>query len=235
MDSVDGDSAVLHGEDAHHLTRVLRVQPGQQFEITDNRSAWLAEVTEAHANQVRFRVVEPVETPPPLVTITLCAALIKFDRFEWLVEKATELGVARIVPFDAARTEKGLFEAAPKRTERWRKIAKESAQQSRRTTLPEVAQPVKFAAALETPAAWRCFLDEGEAPPLLTTLPQPRPADGVAVLLGPEGGWTEDERQRALRAGWRAASLGPQILRAETAAAAALAVITAAWIAYNEG
>ena len=229
------DSASLGGDEARHLTRVLRVQPGQQYEISDNRSAWLAEIVEARGDRVLFRILAPIDTPPPPVRITLCAALIKFDRFEWMIEKATELGVGRILPVEAARTEKGLFAASGKRAERWRRIARESAQQSRRATIPEILPAVRLSSALSQDADYRYFLDEAAAPPFLGALPAtPHSSDRVAVLLGPEGGWTDEERRLAIDAAWRAVSLGPQILRAETAAAAATAVLTAVWLpAYN--
>ena len=226
--------AELHGEEARHLTRVLRVEPGQRFEISDNQRAWLAEIVEARGERVVFRALEPVESAPPPVHITLIAAIVKFDRFEWMVEKATELGVERIVPMEAARTEKGLFEASRKRAERWQRIARESSQQSRRTSIPEIAPSVRFAASLAESADFRYLLDESAAPPLLSLLPAHRTtADRVAILLGPEGGWTDDERGSIVDAGWLAASLGPLILRAETAAAAALAVLNNAWLAAN--
>jgi 16S rRNA (uracil1498-N3)-methyltransferase len=235
VDSVHLDSAALGGDEARHLTRVLRVQPGQQYEISDNRSAWLAEIVEARGDRVRFHILEPIDTPPPPVRMTLCAALIKFDRFEWMVEKATELGVEDILPVETARTERGLFEASGKRSERWRRIARESAQQSRRTSIPEILPAVRFGQALKQDADYRYFLDEATAPPLLSALPTtPARRDRVAVLLGPEGGWTDEERGMALDAGWRGVSMGPQILRAETAATAALAVLTARWLtSYN--
>ena len=152
-----------------------------------------------------------------------------------MVEKATELGVESILPVEAARAEKGLFEASGKRAERWRRIARESAQQSRRSTIPEILPAVRFGQALSQDADYHYFLDEAAAPPLLSALPTtPASTDRVAVLLGPEGGWTDDERRLSLDANWRAVSLGPQILRAETAAAAALAVLAARWLtAYN--
>ena len=229
------DSATLSGEDARHLTRVLRVQPGQQYEISDGHSAWLAEIVETRGDRVLFRVLEAVDTPSPPVRILLCASLIKFDRFEWIVEKATELGVERILPVQAGRTEKGLLEASVKRAERWRRIAREAAQQSRRATIPEILPALRFSQALNPEGEYRYFLDEADATPILHALPaNPASSDRVAVLLGPEGGWTDDERRTALEARWRAVSLGPQILRAETAAAAAAAVLTAAWLpAYN--
>jgi len=232
VNAIRGGSAEIVGEDARHLTRVLRVEAGQRFEISDNRAAWLAEVTEAQGARVVFRVIEALESPEFPVHITLIAAIVKFDRFEWMIEKATELGVERILPMEAARTEKGLVEAARKRAERWGRIARESSQQSRRTRVPDIMPAVRFEACLAEPAGYRYFLDERGAPPILSLLPERRTAaDAVAVMLGPEGGWTDGERQSAELAGWLAASLGPLILRAETAAAAALAVVGSAWMA----
>jgi 16S rRNA (uracil1498-N3)-methyltransferase len=231
VDILRNGLAELHGEEARHLTRVLRVEPGQRYEISDNHTAYLAEIDEARGERVVFRVLEPIPAPAPVVSITLLASIVKFDRFEWIVEKATELGVERIVPVAAARTEKGLFEASAKRTERWLRIAREASQQSRRVRLPEIPPAVRFERAVAETADYRCFLDETAAPPLLSTLPDTRTAaDRIAALLGPEGGWTDAERQLAAASGWRAASLGPQILRTETAAVAALAILANAWM-----
>jgi len=229
VEAIRAGSAELRGEDARHLTRVLRVEAGQRFEISDNRQAWLAEVVEARGERVVFQTVEPIAASPPPARITLCAALIKFDRFEWIVEKATELGVERMLPFEAARTEKGLLDASRKRLDRWQRIARESSQQSRRTRLPELSPAVGFAAALKEQAAHRYFLDEDEAPPLLRQIPEER-QDTVALMAGPEGGWTDPERECARAAGWTAASLGPMVLRAETAVCAAVAVVQNAWL-----
>lgn len=228
VDSIRHGVAELRGEEARHLTRVLRVEPGQRFEISDNQQAYLAEIDEARGERVVFRVVEPIASVPPPARVTLCAALIKFDRFEWIVEKATELGVEQILPVNTTRSEHGLFEASRKRSERWARIARESSQQSRRVHVPEILPAVKFEAALKREANHRFFLEEAAAPPLLREIPEER-QESVALLLGPEGGWTEPERQAARAAGWTAVSLGPQVLRAETAACAALAVVMAAW------
>jgi len=229
---VRGGIAELLGNDARHLTRVLRVEPGQRFEISDNRNAWLAEIAEARGERVVFRAIEALDAPEPPVRITLCASLVKFDRFEWMIEKATELGVERILPVDATRSERGLAKASHKRSERWVRIARESSQQSRRVRVPEILAAVPFEKSLSLEADYRYCLDEEEAPPLLRSMPAERPPGSrVAVLVGPEGGWTGAERQMSAAAGWQPVSLGPQVLRAETAAAAALAVLMNAWIA----
>jgi 16S rRNA (uracil1498-N3)-methyltransferase len=230
VDSIRGGQAELRGEEARHLTRVLRVEAGQHFEISDNTAVYLAEVAEARGDRVVFRVESPIESPDPPVRVTLCASLIKFDRFEWIVEKATELGVERLLPVEAARTEKGLFEASRKRSERWERIARESSQQSRRTRLPEILPAARFEAVLATEAETRLFLEEATAPPLLQVLPER--IVSAALLLGPEGGWTDRERELAAGSGWISVSLGPQVLRAETAAVAALSVLLSAAIRY---
>jgi 16S rRNA (uracil1498-N3)-methyltransferase len=207
----------------------LRVEPGQRFEISDNHEAWLAEILEARGDRVHFRVLEPIASVPSPVAITLCAALIKFDRFEWIVEKATELGVHRILPVETTRSEKGLFDASRKRSERWVRIARESSQQSRRVSVPEILPAVRFDRCLTESAAHRFFLDETTAPPLLREIPAER-GDSVALLIGPEGGWTDAERASALAAAWQPVSLGPLVLRAETAAFAAVALVLNAWL-----
>ena len=224
--------AELRGEDARHLARVLRAEAGQRYEISDGKVAYLAEIAEARGPRVVFRVIEPLDTPATPLHITLCAALIKFDRFEWIVEKATELGVERILPVEAERSGKGLLEASRKRSERWARIARESSQQARRVRAPEILPAVRFEPCLAEEADYRYFLEEAAAPPLLRVLPSvPASASRAALLTGPEGGWTDAERQLAAAAGWQPVSLGPQVLRAETAAMAAIAVLVNACIA----
>jgi 16S rRNA (uracil1498-N3)-methyltransferase len=228
VEQIRGGLAELRGEEARHLTRVLRVEAGRQFEISDNSAAWLAEVAEARGERVVFRILSPLSDPEPPVRITLVAALFKFDRFEWMVEKATELGVERIQPVEAARSDKGLFEASRKRAERWRRIAREASQQSRRLRLPEIADALPLARAFETAAGARYFLDEAGAPALVSVLDRSQPQ--VSLAVGPEGGWTDAERELARQAGWLPAGLGAGILRAETAAVAGLAVIGNAFL-----
>jgi 16S rRNA (uracil1498-N3)-methyltransferase len=165
------------------------------------------------------------------VLTTVLASLIRFERFEWMLEKATELGVARVVPVQAERSERGLEQAAAKRISRWSRIAREASEQSRRARLPEIGAPVDLPGALLVEATYRYVLEETEAPPILRQLPAQRePGDSVALLVGPEGGWTDREREQiGVSSKWRSVSLGFQILRAETAAIAALAIVNAAW------
>lgn len=228
VDAVRRERAELRGEDAHHLTRVLRVALGQVYEISDNQRLYLAEVETARKDLVVFRVLEEQAPRAAPVRVTLLASLIKFDRFEWMVEKAAELGAETLVPVIAARCDKGLDRAAPKRLERWRRIALEASQQARRPRLPVLEEPQPLEGALRRAADLRFFLDEAAGAPALWFKEPPRNAS-VALLAGPEGGWIEEERSAALDAGWRPVSLGRHVLRAETAAAAALAIVNNAW------
>jgi 16S rRNA (uracil1498-N3)-methyltransferase len=222
VDQVRNGQAEILGDDAKHLSRVLRAEAGQVYEISDNRNVYLAEIETARKDRVIFRAMERLEATPPL-PLTLCAALFKFDRFEWMIEKATELGVAEVVPFESERTERGLERAAVKRVDRWRRIALEASQQSRRAILPEVQAPVSFEDALSVQAERRWVLDESQG--------GRRWAGGAgksaAILIGPEGGWADRERATFVAAGWTPISMGPLILRAETAAIAALTIAAA--------
>jgi 16S rRNA (uracil1498-N3)-methyltransferase len=233
VDHIHRGEAEILGDEAEHLRKVLRAEVGQRYEISDNEQAYLAEIAGFGKHQVRFRVLEPVETPEPAVRITLLASLIKFDHLEWMIEKATELGVDTIIPVRAERSDFGLDRAAPKRLERWRRIARESSQQSRRVRMPQVLDLITLKQAIETAASYRFWLDEAAgAPPLIRQLPaEPVPGDRVACLVGPEGGWADREREQFAASDFRPVSLGPGILRSETAAIAAISMIEHAWFA----
>jgi 16S rRNA (uracil1498-N3)-methyltransferase len=237
--------AELRGDAAHHLARVLRAEAGQLYELSDGAQVWLARVIRASREKVEFSLVEPLPVREFSVRSTLLLAVVKFDRFEWAVEKATELGVARIVPLAAERSGKNLLAAAGKRAERWRRILIEAAQQSRRVSLPELLPLERADRAFGRYGAEvdvRILLSERPETPLLRELVDSltvcAPASGcktekgnvaplnrVAVAIGPEGGWTDKELSAATAAGFLEASLGPTILRTETAVTAALAAV----------
>jgi len=242
--------AALTGEQAAHLARVLRARPGQVYDIVANGFLHRAEITAVSDSEVSFTLHEELEADAAL-PIHLLLAVFKFDHFEWAVEKATELGVARITPILAQRTEKHLALAAPKRVERWRRIALESAQQSRRTDIPEIADPAPLASAIAAEAApFRILLSETEQSLTLTAAlenlqsshderkdchserSEESPhlaldAPSLALAIGPEGGWTPEEMALFTAHHWTAVTLGPRILRAETAAIAAIAIASA--------
>ncbi|MFL6448267.1 MAG: RsmE family RNA methyltransferase [Bryobacteraceae bacterium] len=230
VDEVRRGHVQIAGSDAGHLVRVLRVEAGQRYELSDNKNVYLAQVETARKGLVSFQVIEELEKKITPIAVTLSPALFKFDHFEWMIEKATELGVATIRPFESVRTERGLGQAAVKRSSRWERIALEASQQSRRDHLPVIESTIPFAKVLQSEAKVRLLLDElPEARPILACLHRDLQADSsVELLLGPEGGWTDEEHESAISRGWQPCSVGNTILRAETAAIAAVSVVMAA-------
>jgi 16S rRNA (uracil1498-N3)-methyltransferase len=227
-DEVSGDRAALIGEHANHLVRVLRARVGQDFDIATGGVVRRGRISFVGDARVDFDLAEEISRAR-LAEITLVLAIFKFDRMEWAIEKCTELGVSRIVPVIARRTDARLAAASAKRAERWQRIARQAAEQSRRAAPPEIAVPVKLAEALSWPEALKIVLAESEEQALLRDVVKPQTAeDGIVLAVGPEGGWTEGELQSFRQSGWTSASLGGTILRAETAAMAATAVVASA-------
>lgn len=221
-DRVEGHHAWLLGQNAQHLFRVLRAEPGQQFDIAANGVVRLGTIMHATLYEIEFHLGEEVASEA-LPEIAIYLSIFKFDRLEWALEKLTELGVSRIVPIIAERTAQHLVKAADGRLERWRKIAREAAQQARRVQPPEITKPLLADAAGKDFEDGRVVLSEvEEAVSLKAALKGLRAP--LALAFGPEGGWTPQELQVFTAAGWKSASLGHTILRAETAAIAAAAV-----------
>ncbi len=226
-DEVSGDRAILAGSHADHLIRALRARVGQEFDVVTPGNVRRGRVTSIEPGRVEFELAEEISAcPSPDVILLL--AIFKFDRMEWAIEKCTELGVARILPFITRRTNSHLASASKKRIERWRRIARQAAEQSRRAAAPEITSPLKVADVLNLHAGLRILLSEsGERNLLRDALTMQEPETNVALAVGPEGGWTEDELRAFRDAGWISASLGGTILRVETAAIAAVAIVTA--------
>ncbi len=233
-DSWGNNTARLSGAQAAHLGRVLRAQVGMQFDIVAGDRVRRGSIVEISDLIIEFALGEEIDADPAL-PVTLLLAVFKFDRLEWAIEKATELGVERIVPVIARRTEKHLAQAAAARVERWRRIAREAAQQSRRSDTLEIPDPMQVKdATREEPEAIRLLLSESERTTMLrdalttheinlATVESMR----IRLAIGPEGGWTPEEERLFVTTGWTPVSLGPRILRAETAAIAAVSIVAA--------
>lgn len=213
-----GAQVLLEGNQAHYLARVMRVGAGDAVILCDNVTGeWAAKVVEAGKRTVSLEVTQKLRGREAVPDLWLCPALLKKDRFDLVLEKAAELGAARIVPVVTARCV-----ADKLNPERAHSIVTEAAEQCARTALPEVAEPVKLAALLRDWPAERAlfFADEMGGADAAQAFAGSAPA---AILIGPEGGFTDEERA-AIRAHpqARAISLGPRILRGETAAIAAM-------------
>lgn len=233
-DSWDESTASLTGEQASHLIRVLRAQTGTQYDIVAGDRVWNAVIAGISGDSVRFNLISEVQADPAL-PITLLLSIFKFDRLEWSIEKGTELGVERIVPIIARRSEKHLAQSAQSRVERWRRIARESAKQSRRSDIPVIEDVLllKTAAVRQASEATRLLLAEQERSTTLRAAVEEalrnsgEEMPSIHLAVGPEGGWASEEEALFDAEGWKSVSLGPRILRAETAAITATAVVAA--------
>jgi len=230
-DEVADNRAALVGAHADHLARVLRARVGQEFDIAANGIIRRGRISTVSNDRVEFELAEEITVPPPL-QLTLALSIFKFDRMEWAIEKCTELGVSRIVPVLARRTDRHLAAAAGKRRDRWQRIACQAAEQSRRIIPPEIAVPCKPKDAAGLQGHARILLAESEVELTLKDALHSRPSvndkdKDMILAIGPEGGWTGEEEKLFRESGWISVSLGPTILRAETAAIAATAIVLA--------
>jgi 16S rRNA (uracil1498-N3)-methyltransferase len=221
--------AVMEGDAAHHLGRVLRAQTGQLYELSDGDHVWLGRIESVGRDRVQFALVEELPAVQPNLEITLLLAVVKFDAFEWAIEKATELGVTTIVPLAAERSDKALLSAAAKRAERWKKILLEASQQSRlRAPTLQSLRPLEDASSNDTSGVRLCLSERADAPSLKTALSNVKTLS-VTLAIGPEGGWTDRELEVARQNKFSEVSLGRLILRTETTVVAALASLNYAF------
>jgi 16S rRNA (uracil1498-N3)-methyltransferase len=226
-DEVSENSAALTGSHAEHLIRVLRAHLGQEFDISTGSAVRRGHIVRMEKGRVEFQLGEVVSSPS-IPSVTLALSIFKFDRMEWAIEKCTELGVARIIPLIARRTDTHLAAAAAKRMDRWQRIARQASEQSRRDAPPEILAPVKLKEAVGLSGGIRVVLAESEQGVMLKdALHAHAPGASVVLAFGPEGGWTDPELELFRAANWVLASLGGTILRAETAAIAATAIVMA--------
>lgn len=232
-DTWDEATASIGGSQAEHLMRVLRAQPGMEFDLVAGGHVWHAVIAAISGDSVRFNLIAEVQADPAL-PVTLLLSIFKFDRMEWAIEKVTELGAECIVPVIARRSEKHLAQAAQGRAERWRRVALEASKQARRSDVLRVEDPVPLKTALQSESgAVRLVLAEQERSTTLRhALTEALSGTGdeapaIRIAVGPEGGWTAEEEAMFDAASWKPVSLGPRILRAETAAMTAMAVAAA--------
>lgn len=227
----------ITGDDAHHLVKVMRAEPGEEIICSNglNREV-LARITAADRNLVEAQVVEELPMDREAgVEVWIAQSLPKGDKLETVIQKCTELGAARFIPFVSERTVVQYDEKKEgKRLDRWRKIAKEAAEQAHRNRIPDIGQPVSWKQLVqllpEADLSLICYEKESGLSfrPMLAEQ-RAKPADGrrhrILILVGPEGGFTGKEVAEAVQAGAHSVSLGKRILRTETAAMAALGCI----------
>lgn len=230
-DAITPPTIRISGDLLHHLRDSLRLHPGDSLLLNDGcGTRYRVEVTHITSQAIDSRIIdqhtECAHRTPPIV---LGQALIKGDKMDWVIQKATELGVDTIVPIHSTHS---VIKLRPERLEhqrsRWERIARDAAQQSERWTIPTIADPLDLAQICRqyASAPVKGLLAERSSGPSLATIPLPQNHQHPIVLLvGPEGGWAADEQRLAQEQGFLPLTLGPRILRAETAAIAALSIV----------
>ena len=213
---------------SHYLKNVLRLPAGARLILFNGTEAfdYLAElIVEGKKLSARITAVTPVQTESPL-NCEIIQGLGRSDHMDWMIQKTTELGVTRIRLFNAERTQSPLKTAKlEKKLQHWRSVAISACEQSGRALLPEILFYSNLDQAISASAVDRVLLLDFEGEPLPSLLNQPQ--QSIGILLGPEGGLNQAEIEQTQRAGCKRASLGPRVLRTETAAASALAIVQA--------
>jgi 16S rRNA (uracil1498-N3)-methyltransferase len=220
----------ISGPLLNHLRQSLRLQPGEILTVTDDRGRrYRTEIIEVTSRALTGRIVETIAAPPRTSpSIILAQALLKGEKMDWVIQKATELGVERIVPLAASHSVIRLrADRIDHQLARWQRIALEAAQQSERWSVPVISQPAAVGELLEwsKPAQAKLVLAERSQGASLTAVPLPGTGDEIWLLVGPEGGWEDEELGQVLEHGYTAITLGSRILRAETAAIATISVL----------
>lgn len=231
---IAGSEVEIRSGDARHIVNVLRLKAGDWLVLSDGSgTSFRAHITEARAGLVRAAVDETVAMRHAPSSVTLAHAIIKHDRTEFVIQKAVELGIANIVPFVSERTIPRLASVDDRRLKRWQRIALEAAKQSGLPFKPTVHLPASFETLCISFSSYDTVVLfwEGERTQALSELASSiKPGARVCVVVGPEGGFTSAEVEAARAAGAQTVSLGPQILRVETAC-----VIAAALVQYEMG
>jgi len=230
-------SAILQGEEHHHLARVARIQPGARICLLDEEGTnYIAEIVAVERERTRLNILESRIQEKPAFRLTLAPALLKSKNMEIVIQKSTELGVQLIIPVIASRSVVRLDEKSEKKVGRWQRIAREAAKQSKSPIVPSVLPPRPLRNLVEgRDEDLKLYLSENKGGPLRDIIIERcqsaagAPPASVLIVVGPEGGWAGEEEELMLDHGFRGVSLGTRILRAETAALCAAAVISQFW------
>ena len=232
----NNDHFLINEEDRHHIVKVMRMEIGDQIICVDPEGKQaVCKLSEITNSSVVADVVQWIDESPELpISITIASGLPKGDKLEWIIQKGTELGAHQFLPFSAARSVvKWDEKKAVKKMERWQKIAKEAAEQSHRTKVPNIINPMSFKDLLKKSkdfdyklAAYEEESRQGETSVLSSTLQKMKGGQNLLFVFGPEGGLAEEEVQQLNEYGFSLCGLGPRILRTETAPLYSLAAIS---------
>ena len=236
---IHSSSVFLSSDEHYHLSKVARIKPEEKVWLFDEQgTSYLAKVEEIKKDMTRLSILQTLNKNKPKIKITLAQALLKSKKMDTIIQKSTELAVSNIIPVITARTIVKVEDKIQKKLERWEKIALEAVKQSKSSFLPSISSPMHIERLLEERREEKKLILSENRGKLLrdiliensgSKLKIPKPPSSVLILVGPEGGWTDEEEKYILNHGYEAVSLGGQILRAETAALCSLALISHFW------
>jgi 16S rRNA (uracil1498-N3)-methyltransferase len=234
---LDSAYVILEGEEHHHLSRVSRIKTKDKVWLFDERGkSYLAQVEQIKRTKTKLLILEERKGEEAKVKITLAQALLKSKKMEFIIQKSAEMGITNVIPVIAFRSVARIEEKIERKLERWQKIAREAVKQSKSSWVPHVSPPLPLKELIkEDTAEKKLFLTEKKGKYLKDILLQYEKSQSkdlpssVLILAGAEGGWTREEEELVLDNGFEAVSLGENILRAETAAFCALALISHFW------
>ncbi len=227
----DGDRVFLSEEESHHISKVLRLKSGDVIEILDGQGAVFRAVITSVGRQVEARIEEIISREVGIgKTVRVWQAILKGEKMDTVVQKCTELGVTSLIPYQSSRCQ-GKFDQVQsrKKHQRWQRIGLEACKQCRRLHRIDIEPPTSYAESLnknsEDDTALRLLFWEEEKNTRIGDIPDIAQAASLALMLGPEGGFTREEVELARLSGWRTVSLGDRILRAETATLSAVSIV----------
>ena len=229
----DSSYIFLSGGEHHHLSRVVRIKTQEKVWLFDEQgTSYLARVEEIGREKTRLLVLKKMIQERPQLNIALGQALLRSKKMEFIIQKTTEWGIARFIPVVTQRSLIKIQTKNDRRIERWQRIAREASKQSGQVFSPSIEAPVALTPFLkERKEKIRLLLSENQGEALKNVLIryQNKVPSSVVMLVGPEGGWSDEEEQDILNHGYKAVTLGKQILRAETAALSSVALISHFW------
>jgi len=228
-----GDEVVISGEEAHHIIKVLRFRPGDEIRISDGKSIESLGVildVDSRDTKIKIRILEKNKSKEIKPFITLLHGLPKGEKLDWVIQKSTEIGVSKVIPIITQRTVPNIPQSkVERRIKRWNKIAKEAAKQSMRIDIPKIVEPSTFDASLREINNHQLSIIPWELENEVSLKKILKDINGsvnkVAVFIGPEGGFSPDEVKKAKELGAVSVSLGPRILRTETAAISVCSIL----------
>ena len=227
-DKIDNNMVTLNQDDSYHIKKVMRMKLGEQIEVVSNKICYIAEITSLDTDNVQAKIIEKKEENPEMgIKVSLVQSLVKEQKMDFIIQKATELGVGEIIPYEATRSIIKKNGKEDKKIDRWQKIAKEASEQSKRVEIPKIMPILSLNELIQLDnydVKILCTVRENSKN-IKNILSNVKTNDTMLIVVGPEGGFTEQEEEKMIENGFITVSLGSTVLRTETVALFLMSVI----------